>query len=50
MGTIGIRMSTTIHIPEIHIHIIPRPQPIGTVGTEPTAIIDIIITTVTKLI
>jgi hypothetical protein len=51
MGTIGTRMSTTIPMPGIHIHIIPQPQPpIGTVGIGPTGIIAIIITTATKLI
>ena len=29
-GTIGIRTSTTIRTPEIHMPIIPRRQPIGT--------------------
>jgi len=50
MGTIGTRMSTTIRMPGIHIHIIPHHQPIGTAGIGLTAIIAIIITTATKLI
>ena len=49
-GTIGTRMSTIIRMPGMRIHIIPRPQATGTVGIGPTAIIAIIITTVTKLI
>ena len=50
MGTIGTRMSTTIRMPGIHIHIIPQPQPTGTVAIGPIAIIAIIITTATELI
>jgi hypothetical protein len=43
-------MSTTIRTPGIHIHIIPHPQAIGTVGIGPIiATIAIIITTATKL-
>ena len=45
--TIGTRTSTTIHMPGIHMHIIPLPQAIGTLGTGPT--IDIIITTTIEL-
>ena len=31
-GTLDTRTSTTIRMPEIRIHIIPLPQPTGTVG------------------
>jgi hypothetical protein len=46
MDTIGIRTFTTIHMPGIHMPIIPLPQAIGTAGTGLTiATIAIIITT-----
>jgi hypothetical protein len=46
MDIIGIRTFTTIPMPGIHMHIIPLPQAIGTVGIGLiTATIDIIITT-----
>jgi hypothetical protein len=50
MGTLGTHMSTTIPMPGIHIHIIPQPHLIGTVGIGPTVIIAIIINTATELI
>jgi hypothetical protein len=47
MDTTGIRTFTTIHMPEIDMHIIPLPQATGPVGIGPTAvIIAIIITTI----
>ena len=46
-GTIGTRISTTIHMPGIHMHIIPLPQAMGTLGTGPT--IATIITTAIEL-
>ena len=47
MGTIGTRICTTIHMPGIHMHIIPLPQAMGTLGTGLT--IAIIITTTIEL-
>ena len=48
-GTIGIRTSTTIRMPGIHIHTIPRrPDRCGTAGIGPTAIIGTTITTATN--
>jgi len=45
----GTRTSTIIRMLEIHIHIIPLPQPIGTADTGlTTAIIVIIISTANK--
>ena len=46
MGTIGTRMSTTIRMPGIHLHIIPRPQVIGIVGTGLTTVSIAITTTI----
>ena len=48
-GTIGTRTPTTIRMPGIHIHIIPHPQDIGTVGIGLTTVTTTIITIVTKL-
>ena len=47
MDIIGIHMFTTIHMPGIHMHIIPLPQAMGTLGTGLT--IAIIITTTIEL-
>ena len=48
-GTLDTRTSTTIRMPEIRIHIIPLPQPTGTVGIGLTiARIGTIITIVAK--
>jgi len=46
MATIGTRTPTTIRMPGIHIHIIPRPQVIGIVGTGLTTVSIAITTTI----
>ena len=38
MDTIGTRTFTTIHMPGIHMHIIPLPQATGTADIGPTTI------------
>jgi len=48
MVTLGTRTSTIIRMPGMHIHIIPPPQAIGTVGTGPTTVIITIL--ITKVI
>jgi hypothetical protein len=48
MVTLGTRTSTIIRMPGIHIHTIPPPQAIGTVGIGLTTVI--IATLITKVI